>query len=247
MSAPYALPVSVAEPQLPALPSTNQPSFVVGTVTTPFWYEVLATGVVSHGTRVVTTAVDGAQTVQILDAAAAPLVAGTYEVVAAPLLVAVAGGTSSGGSTTSLTDAQLRATPVPVTISGAVAGLTDAQLRATAVPVSGPLTDAQMRATAVPVSGPLTDAQLRATALPVSTAGVVRTPLLQSGVVTAGTVAAGAYEVGFSNDGTTNATVAGGALAPGRSVSFVTHGNDTFAAIAYTASATSALTIVSVR
>lgn len=30
--------------------------------------------------------------------------------------------------------------------------LTDAQLRATAVPVSGPLTDAQLRATAVPVS-----------------------------------------------------------------------------------------------
>jgi hypothetical protein len=78
-------------------------------------------------------------------------------------------------------------------------------------------------------------------------APVVRTPLLQSGVITAGTVAAGAYEVGFSNDGTTNATVAGGALAPGRSVSFVTHGNDTLAAIAYTASATSALTIVSVR
>lgn len=46
--------------------------------------------------------------------------------------------------------------------------LTDAQLRATAVPVSGPLTDAQLRATAVPVSGPLTDAQLRATAVPVS-------------------------------------------------------------------------------
>ena len=34
----------------------------------------------------------------------------------------------------------------------AVTGLTDAQLRATAVPVSGPLTDAQLRAAAVPVS-----------------------------------------------------------------------------------------------
>ena len=34
----------------------------------------------------------------------------------------------------------------------AVTGLTDAQLRATAVPVSGPLTDAQLRASAVPVS-----------------------------------------------------------------------------------------------
>lgn len=46
--------------------------------------------------------------------------------------------------------------------------LTDAELRATAVPVSGPVTDAQMRATALPVSGPLTDGQLRATAVPVS-------------------------------------------------------------------------------
>jgi hypothetical protein len=54
--------------------------------------------------------------------------------------------------------------------------LTDAQLRATAVPISGtvstgltqPLTDTQLRATAVPVSGPLTDAQLRATAVPIS-------------------------------------------------------------------------------
>ena len=93
-----------------------------------------------------------------------------------------------------LTDAELRATPVPV--SGP---LTDAQLRAASVaisdgggsltvdgtfwqatqPVSGPLTDAQLRAVAVPVSGtfwqatqpvsgPLTDAQLRAAAVPVS-------------------------------------------------------------------------------
>lgn len=38
--------------------------------------------------------------------------------------------------------------------------LTDAQLRATAVPVSGPLTDTQLRAAAVPVSGPVTDGQL---------------------------------------------------------------------------------------
>ena len=52
---------------------------------------------------------------------------------------------------THLTDAQLRATPVP--ISGA---LTDAQLRATPVPISGALTDAQLRATPVPVSGTLT-------------------------------------------------------------------------------------------
>jgi len=67
-----------------------------------------------------------------------------------------------------LTDAELRATPVPV--SGP---LTDAELRASAVPVSGPLTDVQLRATPVPVSGTvstggLTDAELRATPVPVS-------------------------------------------------------------------------------
>jgi hypothetical protein len=68
-----------------------------------------------------------------------------------------------------VTDAQLRATPVPVSGTVAVTGpLTDTQLRATAVPVSGPLTDAQIRATALPVSGPLTDTQLRAATVPVS-------------------------------------------------------------------------------
>lgn len=88
----------------------------------------------------------------------------------------------------------------PVPVSGALSvsnfpaqtGLTDAQLRASAVPVSGtvtantglsqPLTDTQLRASAVPVSGTLsvdnfpaqtglTDAQLRADAVPVSVAG----------------------------------------------------------------------------
>ena len=74
-------------------------------------------------------------------------------------------------------------------------GLTDTQLRATAVPVSlvsttitgsvavtGPLTDTQLRLTAVPISGTvaisnpgLTDTQLRATALPVSLASTTIT------------------------------------------------------------------------
>lgn len=50
--------------------------------------------------------------------------------------------------------------------------LTDAQLRATPVPVSGPLTDTQLRATPVDVLGPLTDAELRASAVPVSAASL---------------------------------------------------------------------------
>jgi hypothetical protein len=105
---------------------------------------------------------------------------------------------SGGGPGGGLTDAELRATPVPV--SGP---LTDAQLRAVAVAISAAalplpagasteatlalikaktdnidvalstravtgLTDTQLRATPVPVSGPLTDAQLRATPVPVS-------------------------------------------------------------------------------
>jgi len=56
------------------------------------------------------------------------------------------------------TDAQLRATPVPVTMSNTLA-LTDTQLRATPVPITMSntlaLTDTQLRATAVPVSGAL--------------------------------------------------------------------------------------------
>ncbi len=75
-----------------------------------------------------------------------------------------------------LTDAELRATPVPVSGAVSTGGLTDAQLRATPVPVDGPLTDAELRATPVPVSGTvatggLTDAQLRATPVPVDASG----------------------------------------------------------------------------
>jgi len=86
--------------------------------------------------------------------------------------------TANTGLSQPLTDAQLRASAVPV--SGP---LTDTQLRALAVPISGtvtantglaqPLTDTQLRASAVPVSGPLTDTQLRATAVPVSVASIV--------------------------------------------------------------------------
>ena len=66
-----------------------------------------------------------------------------------------------------------------VTVTGP---LTDAQLRATAVPISGtitantgltqPLTDTQLRASPVSVSGPLTDTQLRAADVPVSAASL---------------------------------------------------------------------------
>lgn len=65
-----------------------------------------------------------------------------------------------------LTDAQLRASAVPV--AGTFFQATQPVSIAATVTVSGPVTDAQLRASAVPVSGPLTDAQLRASAVPVS-------------------------------------------------------------------------------
>ena len=101
-----------------------------------------------------------------------------------------------------LTDAQLRASPVPV--SGP---LTDTQLRASAVPVSAAslplptgaatettlasidskvLTDTQLRASALAVSGPLTDTELRASAVPVSMASAP----LPTGAATEATLSA---------------------------------------------------------
>ena len=57
------------------------------------------------------------------------------------ILAKLAGGGSSGGggSTGGLTNAELRASPVPVsgTVTATTGGLTDTQLRATAVPISG--------------------------------------------------------------------------------------------------------------
>lgn len=73
-----------------------------------------------------------------------------------------------------LTDAQLRATPVPVSGTVSTNGLTDAQLRASPVPISGTV-----------VTGGLTDTQLRATPVPVS----VSSSALPSGAATETTLA----------------------------------------------------------
>jgi hypothetical protein len=83
-----------------------------------------------------------------------------------PVAVRLSDGTTwynaSGGSGGSgLTDAQLRATPVPVSGTVAVSNLPATQ------PVSGSVSVANFPATQ-PVSGPLTDAQIRATPVPVS-------------------------------------------------------------------------------
>lgn len=92
----------------------------------------------------------------------------------------LASGTDSVTAIGPLTDTELRATPVPVTIPTPVpvtdngGSLTiDGSVSVTgSVAVTGPLTDTQLRATAVPVSGPLTDTQLRATPVPVTSSPV---------------------------------------------------------------------------
>lgn len=74
----------------------------------------------------------------------------------------VAGG---GGSTGGLTDAQLRASPVPVSITGggtSSGGLTDVELRAAPVPVSGTVAVSNLPATQ-PVSGSVLVSNLPAT------------------------------------------------------------------------------------
>jgi hypothetical protein len=71
-----------------------------------------------------------------------------------------------------LTNAELRATPIPVSGSFSVTGgLTDTELRSTPVPVSGTLT----------VNTGLTDTQLRATPIPVSQSPLSVTKVMQTG------------------------------------------------------------------
>ncbi len=102
-----------------------------------------------------------------------------------------------------LTDTQLRASAVPVSMAsvpthpvtqsgswtvgvsgsiGVTGALTDSELRATPVPVSGTVGVSGT----VPVSGPLTDTQLRASAVPVSLASVPSHAVTQSGAWTVG-------------------------------------------------------------
>jgi len=78
-----------------------------------------------------------------------------------------------------LTDTQLRAAAVPVSVSGSVAV---SNLPATQ-PVSGTVAVSNFPATQ-PVSGPLTDAQLRATPVPIS-GSVSTTPLISSSATVA--------------------------------------------------------------
>jgi hypothetical protein len=88
-------------------------------------------------------------------------------------------GGGGGGSSGGLTNAELRASAVPV--SAAALTSIDSKLPALSgtgrvlveLPAGGSgLTNAELRASAVPVSGPATNAELRASALPVSAAAL---------------------------------------------------------------------------
>ena len=164
-------------------------------------YDALVpTGTPPTGTEAITirsTDADGAQVAHVILAGADGNRLATIPVslAAAPLptdaatqttLAAVLSALSSVPVTGPVTDAQLRATPVPVSGTVTASGpLTDTQLRATAVPVSGTVT----------ASGPLTDAELRATPVGVSgTFWQATQPV--SGTVTAnlGTIGSAATE-----------------------------------------------------
>jgi hypothetical protein len=102
-----------------------------------------------------------------------------------------------------LTDAELRATAVPVSgsVTSIPSGTQDVNVTNGSIAVTGPLTDTQLRATAVPVSGtvtatgPLTDTQLRAT--PVAITGTVSVGAAAS-VATVSNVSVGTSAVTLS-------------------------------------------------
>ena len=191
--------IDLAEfPPQPTLPPLlpDAPVFTPGTVVTEFSY-VKADGTAGTGTKTVVTAADGSRVTTYTDDAAAPMARGAFSVVTPTV---TAGESAAAAPFTGLTDAELRAAPVPVTgpltdaqlraapvpVTVSNPGLTDAQLRAAPLPVSGTvtianptaagLTDAQLRAAPVPVLGPLTDTQLRAAPVPVSGTVTIANP-----------------------------------------------------------------------
>jgi hypothetical protein len=133
------------------------------------------------GTRAVTFpfTVDLARVYAILNATRAAI----YYSIADPTLIATAAGSVLTLNASVSTVGHLAGDEIAIIYEGDDA-LTDAQLRATPVPVSGPATDAQLRATPLPVSGPATDAQLRATPLPVSVSGGATSALQTTGNTT---------------------------------------------------------------
>jgi hypothetical protein len=110
--------------------------------------------------------------------------------------VPIVGAVATGG----LTDDELRAAPVNVSGTVSTGSLTDVELRATPIPVTGTvatggLTNTELRDSPVPVSGPLTDTELRDSPVPVTTGldqGLTDTQLRANPVPISGTVSTGA-------------------------------------------------------
>ena len=109
--------------------------------------------------------------------------------------------------------------------------------KATSIDTKTPALGQALKAASVPVT--LASDQ---PAIPTTIVGEPRTPSMTLETI-AGTVATGALSVSFANIGTTSATVAGGTLPAGYSVTFDAPKGDTLAAISYTASVTAGLLI----
>lgn len=152
-----------------------------------------------------------------------------------PYSIGPSGG-GGGGQTDGLTDAQLRASPVPV--SGP---LTQAELFAYPLDVEGDfLTNTQLRASALQVTGPLTKQQYEETVAPVVITNEMLTLTMNvSRVTNAGTLTANTWEVSFKNVGEADGTVKGVTLKPGEEVRWGPIGSGRrFGNIAYDATGT---------
>jgi len=121
---------------------------------------------IAFGVDGVITTVDGSNPLPVISSGEVSLDASTLAALETvqvgnfPATQPVSGTvTANTGLSQPVTDAQLRATPVPVSGTVSTGGLTDTQLRASAIPVSGTVT------ANTGLTQPLTDTQLRANAL----------------------------------------------------------------------------------
>lgn len=119
---------------------------------------------------------DGSRTLDFLDNAPA---SDTGQI-ALPVRVLSQPAAAGGGSGAGLTDAQLRAAPVPVSITGGApgGGLTNVELRAVPVPISGSVAVSNLPATQ-PVSGSVAVSNLPGTQAVSGTVGVNNFPATQ--------------------------------------------------------------------
>lgn len=124
--------------------------------------------------------------------------------------------------------------------------LTDAQLRATAVPVSGTFFQATQPVSAASLPLP-TGAATETTLAAVNTklTSVSRTPNFLRPTGVNGTIAAGTFSMSFASVGTADATVGGMVLKPGETINFDAGAlNNTLGAVAYSTTTAGAELII---